>query len=37
MAAMANHAVGLFAAERLVVPLSEPARGNFLAFEHPEA
>lgn len=37
MSAMADHAVGPFAAERLVVPLSEPARGNFLAFEHPDA
>jgi kynureninase len=37
MAAMADHAVGPFADERLVVPLSEPARGNFLAFEHPDA
>ena len=37
MAAMAREAVGPFAAERLVVPLSEPARGNFLAFEHPQA
>jgi selenocysteine lyase/cysteine desulfurase len=37
MAAMAEHPVGPFAAERLVVPLREPARGNFLAFEHPDA
>jgi kynureninase len=37
MAAMGGHPVGPFAAERLVVPLQEPARGNFLAFEHPEA
>jgi kynureninase len=37
MAAMAAHSVGPFGAERLVVPLSEPARGNFLTFEHPEA
>jgi kynureninase len=37
MAAMADHPVGPFAAERLVVPLSEPARGNFLTFDHPEA
>jgi kynureninase len=37
MAAMADHSVGPFGAERLVVPLSEPARGNFLTFEHPEA
>ena len=34
---MADHPVGPFAAERLVVPLSEPARGNFLTFDHPEA
>jgi MFS family permease len=37
MAAMADHTVGPFVPERLVVPLSEPARGNFLTFEHPEA
>ena len=37
MTAMAERAVGPFAAERLVVPLSAPARGNFLAFEHPDA
>jgi len=37
MAAMANQTGGPFAAERLVVPLREPARGSFLAFEHPEA
>ena len=37
MAAMTKRAVGPFAAERLVVPLGEPARGNFLAFEHPDA
>ncbi len=37
MAAMARGPVGPFAAEHLVVPLSEPARGNFLAFEHPQA
>jgi kynureninase len=37
MSAMAEHPVGPFAAERLVVPLHEPARGNFLAFEHPDA
>jgi kynureninase len=36
MAAMADHSVGPFVAERLVVPLSEPARGNFLTFEHPQ-
>ena len=37
MAAISHAPVGPFAAERLVVPLSETARGNFLAFEHPEA
>jgi kynureninase len=37
MAAMADYSVGPFTAEHLVVPLSEPARGNFLTFEHPEA
>jgi kynureninase len=37
MASMADHSVGPFVAERLVVPLSEPARGNFLTFDHPEA
>jgi len=37
MAAIAECSVGPFVAEHLVVPLSEPARGNFLAFEHPEA
>lgn len=37
MTAMAEKPVGPFAAERLVVPLSEPARGNFLAFEHADA
>jgi kynureninase len=37
MAAMASASIGPFTANRLVVPLSERARGNFLAFEHPEA
>ena len=37
MAAMTDQPIGPFAAERLVVPLSDPARGNFLAFEHPDA
>lgn len=37
MAAMADKPMGPFAAERLIVPLSEPARGNFLAFERPDA
>jgi kynureninase len=35
--AMTERPVGPFAAERLVVPLGEPARGNFLTFEHPDA
>jgi kynureninase len=37
MTAMAHAPIGPFAADRLVVPLRETARGNFLAFEHPEA
>ncbi len=37
MAAVADRPVGPFADECLVVSLSEPARGNFLTFEHPEA
>jgi kynureninase len=37
MATMAARPVGPFAFERLVVPLAEPSRGNFLAFEHPDA
>jgi kynureninase len=37
MAAMAREPIGPFAADRLVLPLTEPARGNFLAFEHPQA
>jgi kynureninase len=37
MDAMTSHPIGPFARERLVVPMSEPARGNFLAFEHPHA
>ena len=37
MTAMADKPIDPFAAERLVVPVSEPARGNFLAFEHPDA
>lgn len=36
-AALAERPLGPFALERLVVPLSEPARGNFLTFEHPQA
>jgi selenocysteine lyase/cysteine desulfurase len=35
--AMAVAPVGPFANENLVVPLSQPARGNFLAFEHADA
>lgn len=35
--AMGESPAGPFAAERLVVPLNETARGNFLAFEHPDA
>jgi kynureninase len=34
MAAMEQTPVGPFAAANLVVPLTNPARGNFLAFEH---
>jgi kynureninase len=37
MTAMAQAPIGPFAADHLVVPLREPARGNFLAFEHPQA
>ena len=37
MAQMADAPVGPFAAENLAVPLSEAGRGNFLAFEHPDA
>jgi kynureninase len=37
MTAMARAPIGPFAADHLVVPLGEPARGNFLAFEHPQA
>ncbi|MBI1204573.1 MAG: aminotransferase [Rhodopseudomonas sp.] len=37
MAAMAAEPWGPFAAKNLVVPLSNPARGNFLAFDHPDA
>jgi kynureninase len=37
MTALTDRAVGPFAVESLVVPLSEPGRGNFLAFEHPDA
>jgi kynureninase len=37
MEAMAERPVGPFSADRLVVPVSEPARGNFLTFEHEDA
>lgn len=37
MVAMAERPVGPFAAKNLVVPMGEPARGNFLAFAHPDA
>ena len=37
MDALGDREIGPFAAERLVVPFSDPARGNFLAFEHPDA
>jgi kynureninase len=37
MAAMTDRPAGPFAVDRLVVPMTEAARGNFLAFEHPEA
>ena len=37
MAVMAEQPIGPFAPQNLVVPMSEPARGNFLAFEHPDA
>ena len=37
MTAMADAPWGPFTADNLVVPLSNPARGNFLAFQHPEA
>jgi kynureninase len=37
MAALAETPCGPLAADHLVVPLANPARGNFLAFEHPQA
>jgi kynureninase len=37
MAALAETPCGPLAADYLVVPLANPARGNFLAFEHPQA
>jgi len=37
MAAMAEQPWGPFTATHLVVPLSQAARGNFLAFDHDEA
>jgi selenocysteine lyase/cysteine desulfurase len=35
--AIRDRPVGPFALEHLVMPLTEPARGNFLVFEHPQA
>ena len=35
--AIRDRPLGPFALEHLVVPLTEPARGNFLVFEHPQA
>ncbi len=37
MAAMAEKPWGPFSADRLVVPINEAARGNFLTFEHADA
>jgi kynureninase len=37
VAALEEHPIGPFAPERLVVPMSEPSRGNFLTFDHPDA
>jgi selenocysteine lyase/cysteine desulfurase len=37
MAAMAQRPVGPFSADRLVVPLNETSRGNFLVFEDAQA
>ena len=37
VATMAERPVGPFAIEHLVLPMNEPARGNFLAFAHPQA
>jgi selenocysteine lyase/cysteine desulfurase len=37
MAMMADRRIGPFSSNHLVVPMTEPARGNFLAFEHPSA
>ncbi|MFA6266303.1 MAG: aminotransferase class V-fold PLP-dependent enzyme [Pseudolabrys sp.] len=37
MAAMVERSWGPFAADNLVVPLNNPARGNFLTFEHADA
>jgi kynureninase len=36
-AAIRERALGPFALENLVVPLTEPTRGNFLVFEQPQA
>ncbi|CAN7542746.1 aminotransferase class V-fold PLP-dependent enzyme [Bosea sp. LjRoot237] len=37
MAGLAQRPCGVLAPENLVVPLSEPARGNFLTFRHADA
>ena len=37
MRRLAGRMIGPFSADNLVIPLTEPARGNFLAFEHPNA
>jgi selenocysteine lyase/cysteine desulfurase len=37
IAAMIARPIGLFTPDNLVVPLSNPARGNFLTFEHARA
>jgi len=37
VSALAERPVGPLAPENLLIPLTQPARGNFLVFEHPEA
>jgi len=37
MGMIADRSIGPFSQDRLVVSLTEPARGNFLVFEHPDA
>jgi selenocysteine lyase/cysteine desulfurase len=37
MAGLARRPCGVLAEANLVVPMAEPARGNFLTFRHPEA